>query len=156
MNPVERFFDFIRQWTGIEAGLLQHLLATLLIILVYFGIRIAATRLIGRRMTDMGRRYAVRKLLAYGLGLIAIIVIVNLWAGGVSGMATYLGLVSAGLVFVFSQPLVSLAGWFHIVVNKPFSMGDRGLSAVTTVPSWQCLQAYLGRIVSTTHTLAGT
>ena len=125
MNMVERLFDLVRQWTGIEVGLLRQLLATLLIILTYVGIRIAVTRLIGRRMTDLGRRYVVRKLLAYGLGLVAIIVIVNLWMGGVSGMATYLGLLSAGLVFVLGQPLVSLAGWFHIVIHKPFSVGDR-------------------------------
>ena len=125
MSPVERFLDFVCQWTGIEAGLLRQLLATLLIVLAYVGIRLAVTRLIGRRMTDLGRRYVVRKLLAYGLGVVGIIALVNIWVGGVSGMATYLGLLSAGLVFVLGQPLASLAGWFHIVINKPFSVGDR-------------------------------
>jgi small-conductance mechanosensitive channel len=40
-------------------------------------------------------------------------------------MATYLGLVSAGLAIALQDLIVNLAGWGFIIWRRPFSVGDR-------------------------------
>jgi small-conductance mechanosensitive channel len=44
---------------------------------------------------------------------------------GVTGLATYLGLLSAGLAIALQDPIINLAGWLFIVTRSPFRVGDR-------------------------------
>lgn len=125
MDHLRYVSTLIARWTGINAAIVNDVLATVAVVLVYTAIRVLLTRVVGRRMTDLSKRYVARKAASYILGLAAAVAIVNIWFGGLTGIATYLGLVSAALVFVLTQPLLSLAGWLYILVRKPFSAGDR-------------------------------
>ncbi len=40
-------------------------------------------------------------------------------------LATFLGLLTAGLAIALRDPLVNLAGWLFIIWRKPFEVGDR-------------------------------
>lgn len=122
---LDHAMSLLSTWTGISRDAIVHIIATLAIVLIYLALRMLLSRLIGRRMVDLSRRYIARKAVGYVLGLAAVVAIINVWFGGVTGMATYLGLLSAGVVLSLSQPLASLAGWFYILVRKPFTVGDR-------------------------------
>jgi small-conductance mechanosensitive channel len=45
--------------------------------------------------------------------------------GALSSLATFFGLLSAGVAIALKDPLVNLAGWFFIVWRRPFTPGDR-------------------------------
>jgi small-conductance mechanosensitive channel len=47
------------------------------------------------------------------------------WIGALSSLATFLGLLSAGLAIALRDPLVNMAGWVFIVWKRPFVAGDR-------------------------------
>ncbi len=121
----ERINKVIHTTVGIEAETLDHILWSALIILHYFIFRGIARKLIDKYWENPSGRYAATKTSSYLLGFAALIVLVRIWLGGVSGIMTYLGLVSAGIALTLKDPLVNVAGWLFIIVRGPFQVGDR-------------------------------
>ncbi|MBS3734822.1 MAG: mechanosensitive ion channel [Phycisphaerae bacterium] len=116
---------FVEQYLSISPQLLAKLLWTLLVLLGYFLIRKLVIGLTGRRIKDVARKYIASKTISYLLGAVALVALVRIWLGGAAGLATYLGLVSAGVAIALQDPLSNLAGWVYILASKPFTTGDR-------------------------------
>lgn len=57
--------------------------------------------------------------------VIASLLLGRIWLKEFESVATFLGLVSAGLAFAMKDPLVNVAGWFFIIWRRPFDVGDR-------------------------------
>ncbi len=70
-------------------------------------------------------RYQWKKWLTYLFAGIGLILVGRLWITGIQSVATFLGLVSAGLAIALQAPLTNLAGWLFILVRRPFEVGDR-------------------------------
>ena len=51
--------------------------------------------------------------------------VLKIWVHGVTGLATYFGLLSAGLAIALQDPVANFAGWLFIIVRRPFALGDR-------------------------------
>ena len=49
----------------------------------------------------------------------------RLWIQGIAGIATYFGLLSAGIAIALQDLLTNLAGWIFILIRRPFRVGDR-------------------------------
>lgn len=47
-----------------------------------------------------------------------------MWFKGIQSLATFLGLVSAGLAIALKDLVTGLAGWIFIIWRKPFGVGD--------------------------------
>lgn len=78
-----------------------------------------------RRTEDARVRYLWRKTTTY-IYYIAIAIFIGLiWLGDLTNLATYLGLVSAGLAIALSDPITNIAGWVFIFWRRPFEVGDR-------------------------------
>jgi small-conductance mechanosensitive channel len=82
-------------------------------------------RITARTLHDPTTRYQISTGAAYALGLLAVVVLGKIWFRGVTGVATYLGLLSAGLAVALQDPLTNLAGWLFLVIRRPFEVGDR-------------------------------
>ena len=48
-----------------------------------------------------------------------------MWLGAFTSVATFFGLLSAGLAIALRDPIVNLFGWFYILWRRPFNPGDR-------------------------------
>jgi small-conductance mechanosensitive channel len=59
------------------------------------------------------------------LGVVAFVAILKIWIQGITGLATYFGLLSAGLAIALQDPVANFAGWLFIIVRRPFGLGDR-------------------------------
>jgi small-conductance mechanosensitive channel len=125
MTPFEHFVDWTEQSLGISPTLASRLLQTVVTIVLVFGLRRVSRRLLARAITEGSTRYLVNKGVAYALGVTGILALLKIWTDGVTGVATYLGLASAGLAIALQDPLTNLAGWLFIVLRRPFSVGDR-------------------------------
>jgi small-conductance mechanosensitive channel len=77
-----------------------------------------------RRIDDPGIWYRTQKLLSYLITIIGVVVLASIWIQG-SGIATYIGLITAGLAIALSDVLKNLAGWLFIVLRRPFRLGER-------------------------------
>jgi len=64
-------------------------------------------------------------LVRYVLGFFAFLILLLLWVDQNKEIATYIGILSAGLAIALQDPIANLAGWLFIILRRPFSIGDR-------------------------------
>lgn len=98
---------------------------TLVVILVMAVLRWAALHVVNRRTSDAKLRYHWTKTVSYTTGIFAILLIARIWFPGFRTIATFLGLVAAGLAVALKDPIQNLAGWIFLVWRRPFVVGDR-------------------------------
>jgi small-conductance mechanosensitive channel len=102
-----------------------QLVESLLVVLLMVLARAFFTRVINARIDDPATRYRWRKNISYLLTFIAVMVIGRIWFEGIGSLATFLGLLSAGIAIALREPLTDLAGWLFILSQKTFAVGDR-------------------------------
>jgi len=56
---------------------------------------------------------------------LGVFLIGRLWFSGFQSIATYLGLLSAGIAIALKDVVSNFAGWLFIISRRPFSVGDR-------------------------------
>ncbi len=121
LQAIQDFFQF-----NLAPETQTRIISTLVILLVLIVLRFVGMRFVFRRYHGNTRAlYNARKAVQYivvGLGLI---LIGRIWLEGVQSLATYLGLVSAGLAIALQDPVVNIAGWLFIIGRRPFIVGDR-------------------------------
>lgn len=103
----------------------EKVLITLVVLFLLWGLRRLVLRSIMRLQSNIAVRYTWRKSVAYAIYLIGAIALAFIWSNQFGDFATYLGLLSAGLAIAFQDPIVNVAGWYFILLQKPFKVGDR-------------------------------
>ncbi|HOO77262.1 MAG TPA: mechanosensitive ion channel [bacterium] len=108
-----------------QRELYRKLLQTLLIlaggyVLIYFLIK-----LINHRVADIRTRHLARKHIIYSLNLLIIVSIVFLWFHHIGSLTIFLSAVAAGIALALQEVILSVAGWFVILIRRPFEVGDR-------------------------------
>lgn len=81
--------------------------------------------LVYRRVRDPWRRYRWRKGSTYAVVGLGALLVGWVWVEGVGALATFLGLVSAGLAIALKDVVANVAGWAYLVWRRPFEVGDR-------------------------------
>lgn len=87
-------------------------------------IRWVVLTIVHRRIEDSAVWYRVRKLMSYGITLVGAVLLASIWLEA-TGLATYIGFLTAGLAIALSDVLKNLAGWMFIIMRRPFRLGDR-------------------------------
>ncbi|MEX0771096.1 MAG: mechanosensitive ion channel family protein [Balneolaceae bacterium] len=123
--PANQFGEQIARWLTNTPDFYGYLLETAVVILVLIAARYIILKIVHRNIQEPSQRYKWRKNLAYTLGFFGFILIGNIWFEGMGSLATFLGLLSAGLVIALRDPIVDIAGWIFILWRKPFDVGDR-------------------------------
>ena len=72
--------------------------------------------------------YRWEKTSTYIVFAIGFIVIGRIWFEGIQSIATYLGLLSAGVAIALKDPLTNIAGWLFILSRSPFLLTQLGLT----------------------------
>ncbi len=121
--------DTIIKWLSetlkISESVIEKLLLTLLVFVILWGIRRFVMGIVKQRTEDHKARYNWNKGTAYIVYVIGVLIVSRIWFEGVQSLATYLGLVSAGLAIALKDPITNVAGWLFIVWRRPFEVGDR-------------------------------
>lgn len=118
---VEGFHDA----TGLSVEVAGDLLLSLVVIAALWALRGLVLAAANRRVRDVRSRYTWRKTSAYVAFGLAAALLLRIWLGALGGLATFLGLLAAGLAIALRDPLVNLAGWVFIVWKRPLAPGDR-------------------------------
>lgn len=116
---------WLQQNIGIGAATQGKILASLVTILVLWILRQVLLHTLIRRIKDPRSRYQWRKTSAYILFIVGVLVIWPIWIEGFRSIATYLGLVSAGMAVALRDPITDLIGWAFIMWRRSFEVGDR-------------------------------
>jgi small-conductance mechanosensitive channel len=117
--------EFIHQTTGLSIQFQSKILASIVVFLVIWLIRFLLVRIVWRRSEDIRTRYLWRKMSTYVLVTIGIIIVGRIWFEGIQSIATFMGLVAAGLVVALRDVIMNIAGWVFIITRRPFTLEDR-------------------------------
>ncbi len=110
---------------GLSPELEARLLGTLVTVMGLWLLHRLALALVYRRVRDPWIRYRWRKSSTYALLATGMVIVGRMWFAGVQALATFLGLVGAGLAIALKDPVSNLAGWAFIMWRRPFEVGDR-------------------------------
>jgi small-conductance mechanosensitive channel len=122
---VDQLANAVSGTLGVSPEFLDKLVWTLLVVVGLFVARRAILFVLTRRIEDTYRHYIAVKTINYLLGLIALLALLRIWLGGLTGLAASIGIISAGLAIALHAPLTNLAGWIFLTVRRPFTIGDR-------------------------------
>ncbi len=110
---------------NINPDIQWKILLSFLVILALWLVRYFSIKIVFRRVGDIKERYYWKNGIKNVHYSLLVIVISLIWLDQLGSLATFLGLVTAGLAIALQDPLVNLAGWLFIIVRRPFEMGDR-------------------------------
>lgn len=114
----------VTQYVGISASTQEKILESLIIIAILWLLR-AVTIRFTLGVDDVRSRYRWRKVITYVVAMVGLLLVGRVWFEGVAAIATYLGLISAGIAISLRDPLVNIAGWIFLMWRRPFVVGDR-------------------------------
>lgn len=117
--------NLIESTTGIPRTMQWDIAISALIIIALWLLQRGAKVIINRRTEDPRVTYRWRKLIEYSSFVLGLFIVGRIWFDGLGAIATFLGLLGAGLAIALKDPLVNLAGWTFIMFRRPFDVGDR-------------------------------
>ena len=122
---VDQIVEWLAPYVTINPIALGHLLSTFLIVVLLLVGRMLLRRLLYRRPLSRESRYRWHKIIDYGVYVLGLILLSQVWLNRTQGLATYLGLLTAGLAVALQDPITNLVGWLFIMWRRPFEVGDR-------------------------------
>jgi small-conductance mechanosensitive channel len=122
---MKNLMEWIQKTSGLSPEVQIKIFASLVIALVLWILYSLITKIVWHRTENVRTRYAWRKTLGYVLIILGVFLIGRLLFSGFQSIATYLGLLSAGIAIALKDIVLNFAGWFFIISRRPFSVGDR-------------------------------
>lgn len=122
---MEEFINDITEFIANSPSLTVQLVETLIIILVLWGIRIFAVRLLQKNVESKKTVYKWRKNITYITFFIGVLILGQVWFSALGQLGTFLGLLSAGIAIALKDPVTDIAAWLFLMWRKPFDIGDR-------------------------------
>jgi small-conductance mechanosensitive channel len=122
---IDHLTEWIHRSMGLSPEIQSMVLISIVTIFIVLVLRRVILRVLFQRFEDVRIRYRWRKTSAYIAFLFTILILGRVWFEGFQSIATFLGLVSAGVAIALKDLLVNLAGWIFILWRKPFEVGDR-------------------------------
>lgn len=125
MDVINELWETLVAETGISSATLTKLFLTILVVLLAPVVQWLILSVIRRRAKEPALAYRALVATRYTVGIISLVLVAVIWIKGISQIATYLSIISAGLVIALQDSVSNLAGFFFIVWRKPFKVGDR-------------------------------
>lgn len=122
MNNFQQYLEQLLSQSSLQTS---NILETAVIIAILIVIRFVIIRVVYRQVDDTTLRYRWRKNISYAIVFVGILLIGRTWIEAIGSLATFLGLLSAGLAIALRDPVTDIAGWVFLMWRKPFEVGDR-------------------------------
>lgn len=117
--------EFFKNYFGLSPELQSRILESLLVIIIIIVLQRLIRKFIITRVDDIKVRYQWQKISLYLSVFLIIIFLINTWLNIFGSVATFLGLISAGIAIALKDPLVNMVAWGFIMIRQPFKVGDR-------------------------------
>ena len=113
-----------KTWRISETSQLK-ILYSLITFLILWTLRKLLVKLVNNKIENVREQYHWRNGVNNAYYIFLIIIIGSIWVDKMGSLATFFGLVTAGLAIALQDPIVNVAGWLFILIRKPFEVGDR-------------------------------
>ena len=108
---MQELSTFIERLLGIPAEYQVKIFASIIAFLVLGFLRKILLGIIWKRTEDIKIRYRWQKNSTYFSAILLLIILGQIWFEGFEHLATFIGLVAAGLVIALKDIVASFAGW---------------------------------------------
>ena len=120
-NNVLSIFSSVYDTSHVKTKIIGTVIALILLPLIK---RFILTPLV-TKIKDNEKRYKWNKAISYTYYFLFIFIVGSIWFEGFESIATYLGLLSAGIAIALKDPISNITGWIYIITRSPFKIGDR-------------------------------
>ena len=117
--------EWIQEHWGISPAIQWNIIYSILVIVITGIVQSIILKIIHLKVKDVKNKYYWGNAIRYSLFIFAFIIIVAVWLQEFRSVATFLGLLTAGLAVALKDPIVNLFAWIFILVRQPFHVGDR-------------------------------
>ncbi len=117
--------DFIKQHIGLDYSVQYKIFTSIIIILSLYILKKIVQWFAFKKIKSAESRYFWGKAFTYIEVGVILLLLIKVWFQGLKPLATYFGLVSAGMAIALKDIFTDIAGWIFILIKKPFSIGDR-------------------------------
>ena len=108
-----------------DSPLTARVVTTAVVLVAVLVLRYVVSRFIAKRVVDTELQFRARKAVTYVATTIVVVTLVFNWLPFFDDLATFLGLLSAGVAIALADVFLNLAGWVYVVFRRPFRVGDR-------------------------------
>ena len=122
---MEQVSLWLQQTLDVEPDTASRIIISVIAVVALYILNRVVIRLVVPRIEDIYTRYRLRKFAGYVIFIIGALILGRVWVRGFQSLATFLGLLSAGIAIALRDPIVNLAGWFFIIWRRPLEVGDR-------------------------------
>ena len=122
---MNNIFKVIKKQTGITYNTQTKILISLLIILFLWILSNVLIKLIFKYHKSKEEQYIWKKSIIYINVALGLFLLIGLWFKNLGSLATYFGLLSAGIAIALKDTFSNMAGWLFILLRRPFKIGDR-------------------------------
>lgn len=122
---MSKYFEWVQELTGLSSPIANRLFASLAVIIILWFLRFIILRILWHRSEDSQTRYRWQKGTAYVAVALGFLIIGRAWFVGFQSVATFFGLLGAGIAIALQDPIRCMAGWMFILWRRPFTIGDR-------------------------------
>jgi len=112
-------------WLGMEPDTQIKLLKSLFVVLFFLLVRSAFMRVMLRNVTDIRQRYSWTRGLTSTIAILILLFLGVIWFAGLERIATFAGILGAGLAVALHDSIANIAGFLFIMLRRPFEVGDR-------------------------------
>ena len=112
-------------WLGMTSQTQIKVLKSLFVVLFFLLVRSAVMRVILRSVTDVRQRYSWSRGVTSTIGILIVIFLGVIWFAGLERIATFAGILGAGLAVALHDTIANIAGFLFIILRRPFEVGDR-------------------------------
>ncbi len=112
-------------WLGMMPETQTNLIQSFLVVLFFLLVRSAVRRVIVRNVTDVRQRYSWTRGVTSTIGILILIFLGVIWFAGLERIATFAGILGAGLAVALHDTIANIAGFLFIMLRRPFEVGDR-------------------------------
>jgi len=125
MEYMDSALDYLQQASGLSLEVIVKIIKSALVLIVAPLLQWLVMAVVRRRAKEPTMVYRAYVVVRYVISIVAMVSLAAIWIRGVGQLATYLSIVSAGLVIALQDSVSNLAGFLFIVWRKPFALGDR-------------------------------
>lgn len=122
---IEQAENTLSALLNLSPDVVLKLLYTVLILVLLTVVRFGLLAFLYRRSDNVRHQYLAKKYISYAVTFFGIFLIGRIWVDGFHSLATFLGLLSAGIAISLKDIILDLAGWIYLAARKPFDLGDR-------------------------------
>lgn len=112
-------------WLGMTPESQIKVVKSLLVVLFFLLVRSVLMRVLLRNVTDNRQRYSWSRGVTSTIAVLILIFLGVIWFAGLERIATFAGILGAGLAVALHDTIANIAGFLFIMIRRPFEVGDR-------------------------------